>query len=207
MQNSDRLSKQYHVKGTVLYRLSTAKKEEDMLRTSAAKLAVSVILLSIIVLTSCAAPAPPSPQVIKETVVVEKPVEKVVEKPVERIVEKNVVVTATPLPQPTPVPKPKGKITIWGWTAAMRDTLGKTGVIEDFKKEYPDVEVEVVYHAPQDVYTNLPLAITAGQGAPDVCLVENSHIAEYVHMGGLLDLTDRLKPYMDNIVEYKMSDC
>jgi lactose/L-arabinose transport system substrate-binding protein len=161
----------------------------------------AILLISSLVVGACTpAPAPPpAAQIVKETVIVEKPVEKVV--------EKNVVVTATPAPEPTAAPKPTGKIVLWGWTAALRDTLEKTGVIEDFKQAYPDVEVEIVYYSPQDVYTNLPLAIMAGQGAPDVSLVENSHIAEYVHQGGLLDLTDRLQPYMDNIVEYKMSDC
>lgn len=160
------------------------------------------IYLAVIVVTTmlaACAPAPTPASPVIQTVVVEKPVEKVV--------EKNVVVTATPAPEPTAAPKPKGKIVLWGWTSAIRDTLEKTGLFEDFKQAYPDIEVEIVYYAPQDVYTNLPLAITAGQGAPDVSLVENSHIAEYVHQGGLLDLTDRLKPYMDNIVEYKMTDC
>jgi len=168
---------------------------------------VAILVASVLALGACAPAPTPVTQIVKETVVVETQVEKVVEKPVEKVVEKNVVVTATPAPEPTAAPKPKGKIVLWGWTAALRDTLEKTGLFEDFKKDYPDIEVEIVYHAPADVYTNLPLAITAGQGAPDVSLVENSHMAEYVYQGGLLDLTDTLKPYMDNIVPFKMTDC
>jgi ABC-type glycerol-3-phosphate transport system substrate-binding protein len=167
----------------------------------------AILIVSILLLGACAPAPAPAPQIVKETVVVEKQVEKVVEKPVEKVVEKNVVVTATPAPEATAAPKPKGKIVLWGWTAALRDTLEKTGLIEDFKKAYPDIDVEIVYYPPADVYTNLPLAIAAGQGAPDVSVVENSHIAEYVHQGGLLDLTDLIKPYKDNIVEYKLNDC
>jgi lactose/L-arabinose transport system substrate-binding protein len=67
--------------------------------------------------------------------------------------------------------------------------------------------VEIVYHSPTDVYTNLPLALTAGEGAPDVCLVENSHLAEYIYLGGLLDLTEMVQPYLDKVNKYKWYDC
>lgn len=125
--------------------------------------------------------------------------------PVEQT--REVPVTAPPEATPQPTPKPTGKITVWGWTAAIRDTLEASGVLDDFKAAFPDVQVEIVYYAPQDVYTNLPLALTAGTGAPDVCLVENSHLAEYVYMGGLLDLTDRVQPYIDQMNDYKWADC
>jgi len=120
---------------------------------------------------------------------------------------KVVQVTAPPEASPEPTAKPTGKITVWGWTAAIRDTIEASGVLADFQAAYPDIEVEIVYHSPQDVYTSLPLALTAGTGAPDVCLVENSHLAEYVHMGGLLDLTDRVQPYIDQMNDYKWADC
>ncbi len=103
--------------------------------------------------------------------------------------------------------KPSGKITVWGWTAAIRDTIEASGVMEDFAAEYPDIEVEFVYYAPGDVYTNLPLALTAGEGAPDVSLVENSNVAEIVHLGGLMDLTEKVEPYLDIMSEYKWYDC
>lgn len=90
-----------------------------------------------------------------------------------------------------------GKITIWGWTAAIRDVIEASGLVDDFKAMHPDVEIEIVYYQPTDVYTNLPLALTAGTGACDVCLVESSHLAEFVHMGGLLDLTEKVEPYLD----------
>jgi len=118
-----------------------------------------------------------------------------------------VQVTAPPQATPQPTAKPTGKITVWGWTAAIRDTVEASGVLADFQAAYPDIEVEIVYHAPQDVYTSLPLALTAGTGAPDVCLVENSHLAEYVDMGGLLDLTDRVQPYVDQVNDYKWAEC
>jgi lactose/L-arabinose transport system substrate-binding protein len=99
-----------------------------------------------------------------------------------------------------------GKITIWGWTSAIRDTLEASGVLAAFKAAYPNVEVDITYYKPDEVYTNLPLALTAGQGACDVCLVESSHLANYVHLGGLLDLTERVQPYLDKMNAYRWTD-
>lgn len=120
--------------------------------------------------------------------------------------------TAAPnAPEPTAAPAEpaqiKGEITIWAWTSALRDTIKASGVFTDFQVAYPDVKINVTYYSPADLYTNLPLALSAGQGAPDVVLVENSHQAEYVDMGGLLDLTDRVKPYVDKMNAYKWYDC
>jgi lactose/L-arabinose transport system substrate-binding protein len=100
-------------------------------------------------------------------------------------------------------PDLSGKIVIWGWTAAIRDTMEAAGIVENFRAEYPNVEVEIVYYAPSDVYTNLPLALTAGSGACDVCLVEDSHLSEFVYLGGLTDLTESVEPYLDKTNAYR----
>ena len=96
-----------------------------------------------------------------------------------------------------------GNIVVWGWTAAIRDTIEAAGLIDAFTAEYPNVTVEYVEKAPTAMYTDLPLAITAGEGACDVCLVESSNLAPIVYLGGLLDLTDRLEPYMDIMNAYR----
>jgi lactose/L-arabinose transport system substrate-binding protein len=101
-------------------------------------------------------------------------------------------------------------ITVWGWEAAMTDTVEASGVLAAFEEAYPNIDVELVLMAPADVYTNLPLAVTAGTGLPDVALVENSHLAQFVYMGGgtaLTDLTDRVAPYVDQMNDYKWTDC
>ncbi len=96
-----------------------------------------------------------------------------------------------------------GTITIWGWTAAIRDTIEAAGIVEGFQAEHPNVEVEIEYIAANDMYVNLPLALTAGEGACDVCLVEDSHLSQMVYLGGLLDLTDRVEPYLDVMNAYR----
>lgn len=99
-----------------------------------------------------------------------------------------------------------GDIVVWGWPAAIRDTIEGSGVLDDFKAAYPNVNVEIVYYEPTDLYTNLPLALTAGTGACDVCLIESSHLAEFVHLGGLADMTEQVQPYVDIINDYRWTD-
>lgn len=162
-----------------------------MRNTSLLKRLVSAVLLGMVFLTAC---APSTPQTVEVTKIV-----------AGTSVVEQVVVTATPAPEPTAAPKPTGKITVWGWKAAM-DVIRNSTVLDDFKKEYPDIDVEIIEYAPADVYQKLPLALSAGAGAPDVSLVENSHLAQFVALGGLMDLTDRVQPYLDKMNKYKWVD-
>jgi ABC-type glycerol-3-phosphate transport system substrate-binding protein len=184
------------------------------------KLAVLLIVSMVFTSILAACGPTPEPQVVKETVVVtEKETVKetviVTEKEeveVTKVVKEEVekVITATPEPEATPTPPPSGKIIVWGWEAALNDTIEASGVLDDFKEAYPDVEVEFLIMAPPDVYTNLPLALTAGEDLPDVVLVENSNLAQFVHLGGgtgLMDLTDKVAPYVDQMNDYKWTDC
>src|SRR5581483_3289893 len=70
----------------------------------------------------------------------------------------------------------------------------------------PGIQVDIVEYAPADVYQKLPLALSAGSAGPDVSLVENSHLAQIVALGGLADLTDRVKPYLDKMNKFKWYD-
>jgi len=101
---------------------------------------------------------------------------------------------------------PSGKIIVWGWAAALRDTIEASGVLADFNAEYPDIEVEFVEYAPSDMYVSFPLVLTAGESEPDVALIESSHLAEIVALGGLMDVTDRVAPYVDDINAYRWPD-
>jgi lactose/L-arabinose transport system substrate-binding protein len=101
---------------------------------------------------------------------------------------------------------PSGKIVVWGWKAAMGDTMVASGVIDDFKAAYPDVEVEIQEVNPSDVYVNFPLALTAGESDPDVVLIESAHLSQIVALGGLLDLTDKVAPYVDQVNAYRWPD-
>ncbi len=159
---------------------------------------ITVLVLCGGVLSACApagAPAPAAqPQIVEVTKIVQST-------PIVQKVE--VVVTPTPEPQATEAPKPKGKITLWGWSY---DVMQSTGLVDEFKKLYPDIELDFVTYKAGDLYQNLQLALAAGQGAPDVVQVENSHLAGYVDQGGLADLTKQVTPYLDKMNAYKWID-
>ena len=163
------------------------------------KTIMMIVLAAALLLSACTTPTPATPEVIENTVVVTQ--EKIVTKEVE--VVKEVVVTPTAAPEPTAAPKPTGKITLWGWSY---DTFQTPGLFDDFKKEYPDIETEVVQYGAGDTYQNFQLAISAGEGAPCVIQLENSHLAQYVRLGALTDITDQLQPYLDIMNQYKWTD-
>ncbi len=145
-------------------------------------LGIAVIVLGTLLLSACAtATAAP-----------------VVSTPEKQIV----VVTATPGPEATVAPKPKGEITVWMWKPAM-DPIINSGVEASFKEAYPDIKLNWVVYGTNDVYQKLPLTLSAGTGAPDVALVEDSNLAPFVYLGGLADLTDRVAPYKDKMNAYK----
>jgi lactose/L-arabinose transport system substrate-binding protein len=170
---------------------------------------LSLLCLSALLIAACAAPTPAAievTKVVQSTVVVPATVQVEVTKVVAGTpVVQQVVVTATPPPQPTAAPKPKGKITVWGWQSTY-DTIVRTGVMDAFKKEYPDIQVEYTQFRPQDVYQKIPVALSAGAGGPDVAVIESSHMLQYIELGGLLDLTDRVKPYVNVMNKYKWYD-
>ncbi len=94
----------------------------------------------------------------------------------------------------------KGSITIWGWKASL-DALKL--VDADFTAAFPNVTFKYVVRPPADTYRNIQLAIAAGTGAPDVSVIEDSHLPQYVHIGALADITDWVKPYVSKMVSYK----
>jgi len=102
-----------------------------------------------------------------------------------------------------PLEKPNGTITVWGWEFVQRST---DAVMEDFKAEYPDIEVVFEVIPAGDLYQKLLLALSAGEGVPDVATVETSHLAQMVATGALEDLTEKITPYKDKMNAFKWTD-
>ena len=93
-----------------------------------------------------------------------------------------------------------GSITVWGW----KDSLNALKLVDsEFTAAYPNITFKYVERPPAETYRNIQLAIAAGSGAPDVALIEDSHLPQYVHLGALADITDWVKPYVSKIVSYK----
>ena len=94
----------------------------------------------------------------------------------------------------------KGEITIWGW----KDPLSALKLVDDsFGKAFPNVTLKYVQKSPLDTYQGLKLAVSAGSGAPDVVLLEDSNLAQFVGLGALADVTDKVKPYLKKMNAYK----
>lgn len=93
----------------------------------------------------------------------------------------------------------EGKIVAWTWeplNTAFED------VIPGFQKLFPKVEVEVVNVPWDDIHTKLTAAIESGSGGPDVCSVEGYIMPSFAGPG-VVDLTDKLAPYRDQIAPGK----
>lgn len=149
-----------------------------------------VALVLAVILAACATP---TPQVIKETVVVTKEVEKVVTKEVEKVVTKEVVVTPTPTP-----PKPV-TITFWHAYNPVETDVLNTKVIPAFEAQHPNIKVEA-QAVPYNEFRKKLLTAIAGGTAPDLIRSDIIWVPELAHMGALVPL-DELMPDFDTYKE------
>jgi lactose/L-arabinose transport system substrate-binding protein len=90
-------------------------------------------------------------------------------------------------------------LVVWGWESAAT-TL--QAVEADFAEAYPNINVEYVIADPATTYQNLQLAVSGG-GLPDISVVEDSHLAQFVELGALADITDQVTPYVPFMNDYK----
>ncbi|GIK72957.1 MAG: ABC transporter substrate-binding protein [Chloroflexota bacterium] len=110
---------------------------------------------------------------------------------------------AAPVGESAPAPAadasgaPSGKLLVW-MQQANQDVFEQT-VLDGFKAEYPDIELEWVNYPPAEVANQVSLAIQGGTGGPDLAVTENASIARLVELGGLTDLTDLMQPYLGEL--------
>jgi lactose/L-arabinose transport system substrate-binding protein len=104
------------------------------------------------------------------------------------------------LPEIVPDPNLTGDLEIWGWEAAINTLKEVEG---DFTEAYPNITVEYIVQPPADTYRNIQLAISAGAGAPDISVIEDSHLAQIVELEALADITDQVAPYRGLMNPYK----
>src|SRR4051794_23408638 len=91
-----------------------------------------------------------------------------------------------------------GTVTIW-CTQAQFDSLKV--VDPGFAKAYPGITLKYVPFQPADLYQKLQLAAAAGSGFPDAVCLEDSHMAQFVKLGVLADMTSRVKQYVPKILD------
>jgi multiple sugar transport system substrate-binding protein len=169
-----------------------------MSRNISLKSMLLVFLVGTLVLSACQSAQPtPEPQLVEVIKTVE--VTKIVQgEPVVEFVE----VTPTPMPERV---KPSGEIVIWGWPAADK---AFESIIADFNQEYPDIKVTWQMNPGMAAGTRdaLATALAAGEGAPDIAMIEINDVGRFVMQGGLVDLLQQpfdAGRYQDQFVPYK----
>jgi ABC-type glycerol-3-phosphate transport system substrate-binding protein len=93
-----------------------------------------------------------------------------------------------------------GTLTIWGWEAPMQ---ALQLLDAEFRAEYPNITLQYELKAPADLYQQVQLAAAAGAGAPDIALIEDSHLSQLLPLGILADLTANASPYRNQINAYR----
>jgi lactose/L-arabinose transport system substrate-binding protein len=145
------------------------------------KLVLFVVLTASFVLSACQPAATPAAPAVEE------PAAPVVEEPAAPAVE-----------EPAPAAeKPSGRL-VFMVQQANQDVFEQT-VLDDFYAEYPDITIEWINHPPAEVANQVALAIQGGTGAPDLAVTETRSISRLVDLGGLVDLTAQVQPYMDKL--------
>ncbi len=87
-------------------------------------------------------------------------------------------------------------LNVWGW-----DVIADMIEIyrEGFSELYPDIKIEDTMLESGLLYDNLLLALSAGEGAPDISWMGIRRLSQFVALGGLYDITDKALPYYDKM--------
>jgi ABC-type glycerol-3-phosphate transport system substrate-binding protein len=96
----------------------------------------------------------------------------------------------------------KGEITHWGWAGSL-DMLKDN--LPLFNEAFPNVKVNLVEMATNDVRDKLLVSLAAGTGAPDSSGLQDRFIPLLMDKGGLVDLTDRMTALKDKFAQYKLA--
>ena len=97
--------------------------------------------------------------------------------------------------------------TINVWTFIELHQKFYTEMAKKWNEAHPDKKVKLVLSNMQydDMHNKLSLALESGKGAPDVVDIELGKFPSFTNGKiGLMDLTDAIAPYKDNIVESRL---
>ncbi|MDR1175487.1 MAG: extracellular solute-binding protein [Treponema sp.] len=93
-------------------------------------------------------------------------------------------------------PAKKVTIVVGGWPSA---DVGFEGALPGFYEKYPNITVEIEMAETAAYHQALQTSLAAGQGAPDVAMIEGAYIAQYRDSQAFINLLDA--PY--NAERYK----
>lgn len=153
-------------------------------------LIVSLLMILSITLSACGSTATEEP--VTQEPVAEKPAAE------EPVAEEPVAEQSA---------KPSGKLLIWV-QQANQDVWEQT-VLPGFREEYPDIELEFVNYAPDEVANQVGLAIQGGTGGPDLGVTQYRDIQPLIELGGIMDITPWMEigGYLDDFNEDIIAYC
>lgn len=133
---------------------------------------ITLFIIALLILTSCAQPTP-------ATIEVEKTVEVTVEK----------LITVTPMPTEAPKEEPV-TLTFAGWIAMEESGKGPwQKMVDGFQAKYPNIKVEYVGYPWAEQLNQLVLMVASGN-APDVAQIDINSNALF-EMGAVEPLDDK----------------
>jgi lactose/L-arabinose transport system substrate-binding protein len=97
----------------------------------------------------------------------------------------------------------KVKLVVWIWETA------KAGLdlnMDEFKKQYPNIDVEFQLMKSTDLYQKYLISSNTGDAVPDIVALESTNLSQMVQIDSLLDITSRVQPYKDKMNAYKWED-
>ncbi len=102
---------------------------------------------------------------------------------------------ATPAPTAAPAKKVSGKLTYWHHYTSESEMAGLAEGEKMFKAKYPEATVESLTVPNADFMAKFTLAVQGGSGKPDTTMISADRVPDMVGMGGIQDLTERLKSW------------
>ena len=96
-----------------------------------------------------------------------------------------------------------GHVTAWGWNIAAKSMRS---LVPDFQKRYPNVDVNVEMTA-ANIQTRFLLSLAAGEGAPDVMMVQLHEAPRYIATGRMADLTAVAAKYQKDFPPAAWANC
>jgi len=94
-------------------------------------------------------------------------------------------------------------LTVWCWEYQQKCI---NACLDKFYELYPEIKIKFEVSGSRDLYDKLLLAISAGEGAPDVTGLVNDMIAQFIALGGLHDITEKALPYYNKMDRAKWVD-
>ena len=140
----------------------------------------TLILITVLALSACSGKVTEEP--VAEEPMVEEPAaeESVVEEPVEEPV----------------AAEPSGHLLIWV-QQANQDVWEQT-VLPGFQAKYPDIELEFVNYAPDEVARQAALAIQGGTGGPDLGVTQYRDVQQLIALEGVMDISSLMGPFVND---------